>query len=126
MLDHQVLDFDLGRIIQGIIGGTHVGKLGVAARRRDDTRREQRIFRWNRLIRGIGMPEAITQVKGASSVIAPEQLIVLVEIGNVAYLNAQPTFFELGNVRVQRRLDISKPSAEGKLLLVVQRLIMKN
>ena len=35
VLAHQVLDLRLARVVQSVVGGAHVGKLGIASARRD-------------------------------------------------------------------------------------------
>ena len=48
VLADQAVDLGFGVVVEGIVGGGHVGEFGLAAARRGDSGREQRKLRRNR------------------------------------------------------------------------------
>ena len=83
MLADQVLDLGLGRVVERVVGGAHVGELGVAAIARHDAAAQQRVACRHDAEGGIRMPQPVAERGHAAPVVAFETLVVLVEIGDV-------------------------------------------
>src|SRR5690242_18899984 len=69
MLADQVigLGFGLGR--KGVVGGPHIGKLGVAAGGGNAARAQQRVLRRNNFERGVRMPESVPESEQPESIV---------------------------------------------------------
>ena len=83
MLADEILDqrFRLG--VERVIGGPHVGELGVAALGRDHMRAQQRIPGRDRLVAAVAVPELVAEPEQALAVVAIENAIAGPEIRDV-------------------------------------------
>jgi hypothetical protein len=126
MLADQIFDLGLGRIVQRIVGGTHVGELGVAALVHHDASGQQRIPRRHRTVRTVRVPQPVAQVEHPPPVVARQRLLVLVQIGRVLHVERQAAFVQLGDVAAGRGLQRTEAACESPLLVVCQALIVEH
>ena len=117
----EVVDLALCRFVQRVVGRTHVGELGIAPASWNLARRQQRIFRRHLLERTVRVPELIAKPEQTTTVVARQQLAVLVEIGYVVDLHAHAAILRRCNV-ASRLLERPKLATERNLLLVVESL----
>src|SRR6266481_5419756 len=77
------------------------------------------------LERGIRMPQLVAEIERAPAVVARQQVALLIEIGNVAHLDAEPALIEPRHVVGGVELDFAERFGERDLLVVGQRLIVE-
>ena len=128
MFGDQVCDFCFCRIIQRVIRRPHIGKFGVAAFAWDDARMQQRIAGADRAERRIGVPQLVGQRVHAPVIFPGAQLVLRVEIGDVAQLQpvAEAALLRLGHLPGERHLQLAEVAAELALLLVGDRLVVEH
>ena len=90
VLDDQIVDRRFLRLAQRVIGGAHIGELGLAGApwrgRRHRNREQHAEHDRNRHVGGIGVPQAIAETVEPSAVVAGAEPVVLVEVRDVADL----------------------------------------
>ena len=115
----QVLNFGLGGLVERVVGGAHVGELGVAAVASHDAPAQQRVARRHDAEGGIGVPQPVAQRGHAAAVVAFESPVVLVEVGDVGEGLAEAHRGRRQG-RVGAFLQRPEVAREGELLLVRQ------
>ena len=125
MLAHQILDLRPGGIIQGVVGGAHVGELGVPALAGNGPRGEQGVLGRRGAKRAVGMPQAIAQIEQPLPVVTGEDLMVPVQVRHISERGAQAALTGFGDIAADGVLDVSEVLAEGHLLIVAQGLVTK-
>jgi hypothetical protein len=126
MLAHQVLDLRLGAVIEVVIGGAHVGELGVAAVIGHGAAGQQGELGRHGAEAAVGMPELVAQVEHPPPVVARQRLVVLVEVGHVGQFRRQTAVGVGGDVAVPRPLDLAEIAAVGDLLVVGEALVVEH
>ena len=72
------------------------------------------------------MPQAIAEIEGALAIVARQQRVVLVEIGNVADLDAESALIEPGHVVRGIEFDLAEALGKRDLLFVADALVVKH
>ena len=114
------------RFVERIIGGAHVGELGVAALARHDPSGQQRIFRRNRPERCVGVPEPVAERAQADAVVGLAHLVVAVEVRDVGHLQLQPAILGLAHLAAGGDFQFAEAAAEGQLGVVVKALVVED
>src|SRR5271168_2786983 len=118
MFADQVLDLGLGIVVERVVGGAHVGKLGIAALGIYDPRREQREFCRYRAKRTVGMPEAVAEIEEMGAVFTWQRLAVFAEIGDVIESGSKAVVLLLGDGAAAGGLTLTEVQGESQLLFV--------
>ena len=126
VLGDQILDLGLGLGVERIVGSSHISKLGIATSGRNDASGQQRVFCGYRLERRIRMPQPIAEIERAPAIIPRQQVAVLIEIRDVAHLDAEPALVEPRYVVGRVQLDLAEASGECDLLFVGQWLLVEH
>ena len=126
MLADVVLDLALGLVVERVVGGAHVGELGVAALGVHDARGQQRILGRDRPERAVRVPQHVAEVEQALAAVAGQRLVVLAEVGDVVHAGRQALVLRLGDVAAARVLDRAEVERERHLLLVGQLLVAED
>ena len=126
MLADQPRHLGLRRRVQRIIGGAHVGELGVAAAVGRQPARQQRIPRRNGTERTVRMPEPVAKVEQPPAVVARQRSIILTQVGYVVHPLRQPMLPRLRHVATTSALDHTEMNGERHLLRVGERLVMEH
>jgi hypothetical protein len=113
-------------VVERVIGGAHIGELGVAASVDDDPARKDRVFRRHRAERTVRVPELVAEVEQAAAVVARHRLMVLTEVRDVVHQRTEPLLVILGYGAAGRILDLAEISGEVDLLLVGDFLVMED
>jgi len=93
VLDSEALELALFLLGQGIVGGTQIGELGLAAARWDLASRQQRASRRDMLERAVGVPELVAEIERPAAILGGMDLPLLVEVRDVGdLLVVEPPF----------------------------------
>ena len=108
--------------LQRVVGGAHVGELGLAvaarARPRHAMRVEHRQRRRDAAERAVGMPQPVAELVEAARVVAPAHLVLGVEVGDVGDLGPQPAL-DVGGAAA-RQFELAEIARERHLAFVVE------
>ena len=126
MMDAQPFDRGAGLLVERIVGGAHVGELGVGPHRRHHPRRQHRVAARRIDERRIGVPQAVGDRGGAHAVVRVPDLAVLVDVGDVGQrLVAEPVVADGrgGRPGMQRAVETL---GEVELLFVGELLVAEH
>jgi hypothetical protein len=126
VLADEVFDLRLGLVVERVIGGAHVGELGVAALRVHHPRRQQRELCRDRAERAVGVPQAIAEIEQIGAAVLRQRLAVLAEVGDVVEARGEAVFIGLGDVAAAGVLALTEVQGEGHLLLVGDVLVVEH
>ena len=115
-----------GLIVERIVGGAHIRKLGIAASGRDSYRAQQRIPGGHDFERAVRVPQAVTDREESAAVVVRHYLLVLVEVGDVGEHGRQTVFVRLAQAITAGVLEFAESAAEGQVLLVGEILIVED
>jgi hypothetical protein len=122
MLAHQVLDLGLGPGVECVVGGAHVGELGVRASLGHDSTAQDRILGRHGAERGVRVPQPIAERGHASLVVARQLAAIPVQIGDVGKGRGESQL-RIPDRRIGAFLQLTEVAREGELLLVGDILI---
>ena len=120
---HEALDLRLHVGTKRVPGGAQIGKLGLAADRRNDVR-EQHGQRARHLAeRGVRMPQPVAERIEAALIVLRAQLVRGGEIRDVGELGVLKSLLD---TVIPRRFDVAEQAAETEKVVVVEALAGKD
>ena len=90
VLADEVLDFGLGALVERVIGGAHVGELGVGTPGGNDAPREDRILRRHRPERAVRMPQPVAELEEPHTILGRHDPAIPVEVGEIGNARTKP------------------------------------
>src|SRR5579863_995848 len=127
VLAHEILDLRLRLIVERIVGGAHVGELRLAAAGGNRPPREQGIFRRDRPVGAVGVPQAIGELEQPDPVLGRHDRALAREVGEIGDAPAEALLLALADVAGRLvALELAKVFGEGDLLLVGEVLAVKD
>ncbi len=118
VLDGEILDQRFELVGQRVIGGAHVGELGVAAFRWDFMAQQQRISRAVGMKRHIRVPEPVALAEQHAAIVRLHDVAVGVEIADVDQGRIVDALLVAGDLEHGPHFDWSEQAAEGDMLFI--------
>ncbi len=127
MLANHIRDLGLGAVVERVIGGAHVGELGVAAPGRQHSPRQQRILRRDRPERAVGVPQPVAELEKPYPVLGRDDRAVPGQVGQIGNAGAEPVVFAFPNAsRCFVIFQVTKIPGKCDLLRVADVLVAED
>jgi hypothetical protein len=112
-------------VVERVIGGAHVGKLGVPILFRQHPGVEQRILGWRGLERTVRMPQLVAEAEQPPAILARHDGVALAEVRDIGDFRGEPTVLVAAHIGVGD-LERAEIAAEGELLRIVDPLVAED
>ena len=126
VLANHTVDLGFRFAIEVVVGGAHVGELGVATVLVEDAAGEQRILCWNGPEGGVRVPQHIADIEEVLPAILRQGFAVLAEVGDVVHALGEALVLRLRDVAAAGVLERTEVPREVLLLLIGYVLAVKD